>query len=171
MKILRQRLLRGANLYARFPCLLGLIDLEDLHHAPPSDLSVAALRLHALMPTLHRRGLYPLPHDGAAAFLVGQLALELQALAGAPACFATTTPAEGGPSHRRVICSYQVEHIAQASFSLAVYLVDALAHGLPYDFATPFGQLLERSEGYRTDPLTSALLRSPVRLACARTRP
>ncbi|MGZ8287622.1 MAG: Mur ligase family protein [Telluria sp.] len=158
MKILRQRLLRGANLYARVPCLLGLIDLEDLQHATPSDLSIVAGRLHALMPTLRERSLAPLPPGAGAAFIVAQLTLELQGLAGAPAGFGAATATEDAPAQRRVICSYQIEHIAQAAFTLAVYLVDALAHGRPFDFATPLAQLQERSAGYRIDPATSAML-------------
>ncbi len=170
MKILRQRLLRGANLYARFPCILGLIDLEDLEFAPQSDLSTVIARLHALVPTLRERCLSPLPPGADAASLVAHLTLELQCLAGAPAEFCETTPAEGPSSLRRVICAYQIEHIAQAAFSLAVYLVDALVHGLPFDYATPFDQLVKQSESYRIDPLTATVLQGARKRGIPATR-
>lgn len=158
MKILQQRLLRGANLYARFPCILGLIDLDDLEYAPPSDLAAIAERVHALVPTLRERCLSPLPPGADAASLVAHLTLELQCLAGAPAEFCDTALAEGTGSLRRIVCAYQIEHIAQSAFSLAMYLVDALAHGRPFDYATPFDQLVRQSESYRIDPLTAAVL-------------
>ena len=170
MKILRQRLLRGANLYARFPCLLGLIDLEDLEFAQPSDLASVTERLHALVPTLRERCLSPLPEGADAASLVAHLTLELQCLAGAPAEFCETTPAEGPSSLRRVVCAYQIEHIAQSAFSLAVYLVDALVHGLPFDYATPFEQLVRQSESYRIDPLTAAVLQGARKRGIPATR-
>ena len=170
MKILRQRLLRGANLYARFPCLLGLIDLEDLEFAPPSDLASVIERLHALVPTLRERCLSPLPEGADAASLVAHLTLELQCLAGAPAEFCDSTPAGGPTSLRRVVCAYQIEHIAQSAFSLAVYLVDALVHGLPFDYATPFEQLIKQSESYRIDPLTAAVLQGARKRGIPATR-
>nr|WP_229428145.1 Mur ligase family protein [Massilia soli] len=151
-------MLRGANLYARFPCILGLIDLEDLELAPPSDLLSVVERLHALVPTLRERCLAPLPPGFDAGTVIAHLTLELQCLAGAPAEFCDTSLAEGPSSLRRVVCAYQIEHIAQSAFSLAVYLVDALAHGLPFDYATPFDQLVRQSESYRIDPLTAAVL-------------
>ncbi|HEY0489186.1 MAG TPA: Mur ligase family protein [Telluria sp.] len=158
MKILRQRLLRGANLYARIPCILGLVDIGDLHDAAPSDLAAIADRVHAMVPSMRSRCLAPLPAGADAAALVAHLTVELQCLAGTPAAFCETSGAEGSPTLRRIVCSYQVEHVAQAAFSLAVYLVDALAHGHPFDFATPFEQLLKQSESYRIDPLTAAVL-------------
>ena len=170
MKILRQRLLRGANLYARFPCILGLIDLEDLACAPASELASVIERLHALVPTLRERCLSPLPAGADAATVVAHLTLELQCLAGAPAEFCETSDAEGPASLRRVVCAYQIEHIAQAAFSLAVYLVDALAHGLPFDYATPFEQLVRQSESYRIDPLTAALLEAARKRGIPATR-
>lgn len=170
MKILQQRLLRGANLYARFPCILGLVDLEDLEFSAPSDLSAVAERVHALVPTLRERCLSPLPPGADAASLVAHLTLELQCLAGAPAEFCDTSLAEGPSSLRRVVCAYQIEHIAQAAFSLAVYLVDALAHGLPFDYATPFNQLLKQSESYRIDPVTAAVLQGARKRGIPATR-
>ena len=170
MKILRQRLLRGANLYARFPCILGLIDLEDLERASPSDLAAVIERLHALVPTLRERCLSPLPQGFDAATVVAHLTLELQCLAGAPAEFCDTTPAEGPSSLRRIVCAYQIEHIAQSAFSLAVYLVDALAHGLPFDYATPFEQLVRQSDSYRIDPLTAAVLEAARKRGIPATR-
>ena len=170
MKILRQRLLRGANLYARFPCILGLIDLEDLEYASPSDLSAILQRVHALVPTLRERCLSPLPPGADAASVVAHLTMELQCLAGAPAEFCDTSVAEDSTSQRRVICAYQIEHIAQSAFSLAVYLVDALAHGRPYDYATPFEQLVKQSESYRIDPLTAAVLQATRKRGIPATR-
>ena len=170
MKIHRQRLLRGANLYARFPCILGLVDLEDLEFAAPSDLASVIERLHALVPTMRERCLSPLPPGFDAAAVVAHLTLELQCLAGAPAEFCATSQAEGPSSLRRVVCAYQIEHIAQSAFSLAVYLVDALAHGLPFDYATPFGHLVRQSESYRIDPLTAAVLQAAKKRGIPATR-
>lgn len=170
MKIHQQRLLRGANLYARFPCILALIDLEDLELASPADLAAVIERLHALVPTLRERCLSPLPPDADAASVVAHLTLELQCLAGASAEFCETSRAEGPSSLRRIVCAYQFEHVAQSAFALAMYLVDALAHGRPFDYATPFEQLARQAESYRIDPLTDAVLQGAQQRGIPATR-
>ena len=170
MKIIRQRLLRGANLYARIPCILGLVDIGELHDAAPIDLAAIADRVHALVPSMRGHCLSPLPRGADAGTLIAHLTLELQCLAGTPVTFCDISGAEGSPELRRIVCSYQVEHVAQAAFSLAVYLVDALAHGLPFDFATPFEQLLKQSETYRIDPLTAAVLEGAAARGIPATR-
>ena len=52
MNILDQRVLRGPNLYAARPCLLTVLDLEDLHDVASTDVPGFTDTLLAMMPSL-----------------------------------------------------------------------------------------------------------------------
>ncbi len=53
MHILEQRFLRGPNLHADTPCLLSVIDLEDLYGVSSKDIPGFNDALLALLPSLH----------------------------------------------------------------------------------------------------------------------
>src|SRR5881227_879698 len=108
MKIVEQRLLRGPNLYSRKPCLLAIIDLEDLDDRPSTDFPQFIDRLH--------EGTYM-------AHIVEHVLIELQCLAGTEIGFGRARMVRGKPRHYRVVCQFEWEKLVIAALPVALNLV------------------------------------------------
>ena len=144
MQILEQRFLRGPNVHADSPCLLSVIDLQDLYGRSTRELPGFNDALLDLLPSLHGQ-LLPTGQPGGFAQrlregtylgrVIEHVTLDLQTQAGAPASYGRTRPVAGHPGHFRIVCAYQCEKLAQPAFLLAVDLVTALAHGEAFDIA------------------------------------
>jgi cyanophycin synthetase len=152
MKIVKQRFLRGPNLYASRPCLLSVLDLEDLDGVASNSVPGFVDALLALMPSLNRHrcsvghpgGFVERLVDGTyMAHTVEHVALELQCLAGAPAGFGRTRKLAGAPRQYNVVCAYQLETVGAQAFQVAVDLAGVLAHSQPFDLAAPLAALKE----------------------------
>jgi cyanophycin synthetase len=152
MKIVKQRFLRGPNLYTSQPCLLSVLDLEDLDGVASNSVPGFVDALLALMPSLNRHrcsvghpgGFVERLVDGTyMAHTVEHVALELQCLAGSPAGFGRTRKLAGAPRQYNVVCAYQLETVGAQAFQVAVDLVGALAHSEPFDLAAPLAALKE----------------------------
>jgi UDP-N-acetylmuramyl tripeptide synthase len=165
--ILEQRFLRGANVHADSPCLLSVIDLDDLYGVSSQQLPGFNDALLALMPSLHGQ-LVPSGQRGGFALrlregtylgrVVEQLTLELQTLAGAPASYGRTRPVSGRPGQYRIVCAYQCERAAQPAFRLAVDIVDALARGESFDLGPRLQELRETIADHAVSTATAAVL-------------
>lgn len=167
MKIIKQRFLRGPNLYSTRPCLLSVLDLEDLDAVASIDVPGFVDTLLALIPSLDRHrcsvgqagGFVARLRDGTyMAHVVEHVALELQCLAGAPAGFGRTRKLAGEPRQFNVVCAYQLEHLGQAAFQLAVDIVDALAHARTIDLAGPLTALRQGAARRTIGTSTAATL-------------
>jgi cyanophycin synthetase len=90
--------------------------------------------------------------------VIEHVTLGLQCLAGAPVAFGRTRPVTGKPGQYRIVCAYQLEKVAQPAFALAVDLVDALAHGRPFDLAPRLAELHDLAEQYAIGTSTAAML-------------
>jgi cyanophycin synthetase len=167
VQILEQRFLRGPNIHADTPCLLSVLDLEDLYGVSTRELpqfneallSLLPLLADYLVPTGQPGGFAQRLREGTyLARVVEHVTLGLQCMAGAPAAFGRTRPVSGKPGQYRVVCAYQLEKVAQPAFALAVELVDALAHGKPFDLAPRLEELRDLAEHYAIGTSTAAVL-------------
>jgi cyanophycin synthetase len=165
--ILEQRFLRGPNIHAATPCILSVVDLDDLYGVSTRDLphfNDALLDLlpslaDYLVPTGQPGGFAQRLREGTyLARVIEHVTLGLQCLAGAPAAFGRTRPVTGRPGQFRIVCAYLLEKVAQPAFALAVDIVDALAHGRPFDLAPRLDELRDLAEHYAVDANTAAVL-------------
>lgn len=130
MKLLELRFLRGPNRYARQPCCLAVVDLDDLAGMMPQAVPGLRERLHEFGP-----GNIPKPGDSAA-HLLAQVMLALQSLAGCPAGFSKVCQDAALPRHYRVACGYRLEAVAELALRQALTLVQALLRGQPLELAS-----------------------------------
>jgi cyanophycin synthetase len=172
MNILDQRVLRGPNLYAARPCLLTVLDLEDLHEVASSDVPGFTDALLALMPSLMAHRCSPGHYGGFAerlrdgtymGHIIEHLTLELQCLAGTPAGFGRTRRVRGQAGVYRVVCAYKVEAVAKEAFDLAVAIVAALAHGKAFALDEPLAALRRTAERNAVGTSTMAVLKAARR--------
>jgi cyanophycin synthetase len=167
LHILEQRFLRGPNVHADSPCLLSVLSLDELYGIQTREIEDFNEALLTLLPSLRaqrvpsgQRGGFALRLQEGTLFgrVVEQVTLELQALAGAPVSYGRTRPMSGRPGLVRIICAYQLESAAQPAFRLAVDIVDALAHGEPFDLAPRLDALREEVGRHAIGPSTAAVL-------------
>lgn len=167
MKIIEQRFLRGPNVYTTRPCMLTVVDLEELAGIASTGIAGFTDALLALMPTLgqHRcsvgraGGFAERLRDGTfMGHIVEHVTLELQCLAGSPAGFGRTRRVVGQPGHFRVVCAYQLETVVQQAFRIALDAVAALARGEAFALAAPLALLREDAERRTIGTSTAAVL-------------
>ncbi|MGG7605020.1 cyanophycin synthetase [Massilia sp. BKSP1R2A-1] len=167
MQILEQRFLRGPNVHADSPCLLSVIDLQDLYGRSSKDLPGFNEALLQALPSLHGQLLPSGQRGGFAQRLregtylgrvIEQVTLDLQTLAGSPASYGRTRPVIGQPGQFRIVVAYQSEKLVQPAFELAVDLVTALAHGEAFDLAPHLDELRSIAARYAIGTSTAAVL-------------
>ena len=134
MKIVEQHVLRGANLYSSHPCVLTVLDLQDLGGAVTSKVDGFNQRLLALLPSLrgHRcqageEGGFVKALDAGAnlAHVIEHVTVALQCLAGTPVSV-SRTQAMGGGGQYGIVCAYEIEQVAVDAIELALELVRRL---------------------------------------------
>ncbi|WP_229265157.1 Mur ligase family protein [Duganella sp. 1224] len=111
MRILQQRLLRGANLYSRMPCIVAVVE---------SPLEEAG-----------RQAAYT------ARYLQQACGEAVEFMHSEPA----GDGEEGGPPRWRVVVQYTLEHLGQAALAAAVELISATGRGEAPDVATAVASL------------------------------
>jgi cyanophycin synthetase len=172
MKILRQRFLRGPNLYSNTPCVLTLVDLDELDEVATSRLHGFTGRLVDLVPTLrdHRcsrgapGGFVERMETGTdLAHVLEHLTIELQGLAGTEVRFGFERQVRHTPGPYRVVCGYQFERVATEAFALAMTVVDALARGEMPEFENGLANLKETADDCAIGTSTSAVLAAASR--------
>ena len=167
MYILEQRFLRGPNIHADTPCLLSVVDLEDLYGISSKDIPGFNDALLAMLPALNGQ-LMPAGQPGGfaqrlragtyLARVVEQVTLTLQSMAGPAVGYGRTRPALGRPGQFRIVVQYAVEKLAEPAFQLAIDLVTALAHGEAFELEPRMSPLRALGSRYAIGTSTAAVL-------------
>jgi len=167
VQILEQRFLRGPNVHADSPCLLSVIDLQDLYGRSSKDIPGFNDALLGALPGLAGQ-LLPIGQRGGFAQrlregtylgrVIEQVTLELQNQAGDPATYGRTRPVAGRPGVFRIVCAYQSEKLVQPAFQLAVDLVSSLAHGEAVDLPARLDELRSIAARHAIGTSTAAVL-------------
>ncbi|MEN3277182.1 MAG: cyanophycin synthetase, partial [Massilia sp.] len=167
MYILEQRFLRGPNIHADTPCLLSVIDLEDLYGVSSKDIPGFNDALLALLPALNGQ-LLPTGQPGGfaqrlragtyLARVIEQVTLTLQSMAGPTVHYGRTRPVTGHPGQFRIVVQYAIEKLAEPTFRLAVDLVTALAGAEEFDLEPRLTELRALGSRYAIGTSTAAVL-------------
>ena len=167
MYILEQRFLRGPNVHADTPCLLSVVDLEDLYGISSKDIPGFNDALLAMLPALSGEPVTTGQPGGFAqrlvtgtylARVIEQVTLTLQSMAGPSVGYGRTRPATGRPGQFRVVVQYAIEKLAEPSFQVACDLVAALAQRESFDLEPRMQELRYLGSRYAIGTSTAAVL-------------
>ena len=143
MEIRKVLVLRGPNIWARFPVLEAWVDLAGLKDSPSNVLPGFNERLAAWLLGViehrcspgHRGGFFERLRAGTSlGQILEHVTLELQGLAGAPAGFGKTRETSEGGVYT-VVIEYEDEAVGRACLAAAHRLLLAAVHDRP--FAVP----------------------------------
>ncbi len=175
MNIVKQHVLRGPNLYSNQPCLLSVIDLQDMRDLTTTSIDGFNTRLLELLPSLYDHrcsvgqygGFVQALNNGAnLAHVVEHVTIALQCLAGTPTYLGRTHEVQGAPGQYRVVCSFESEHVAIDACDLAMSLVRGLAtgaQGLAQQLEAGVAALKDTAEHHAIGTSTGAILRAAIR--------
>jgi cyanophycin synthetase len=153
MQIEQTRVMRGPNYWT--PNLNKLIvlkvKLEQADTLASSDLAQFAERLAGLTPTVNLNGAY-----SSMAEFVGQLALELQRMAGMD-CSYLQTHATAHPDVRYVVFEYEQEQVGTFAADAALRLAKATRAGEPFDLEEELTKLRQVYRRYALGPSTKSI--------------
>jgi len=167
MKILKQRLLRGASPHCAQPCLQAIIDVQPWHEHSSGDFPALCERLLAWMPTLRKQqraggrpgGFAERLRQGAHfGDIIQHVTMELQHLAGNYVTFSQVNEVGGQPGCYRVVCGYASERVVAAALRMAVALTEALARNAEYDYTGQLRRLRRLAQRCAVSPAVSAVL-------------
>jgi cyanophycin synthetase len=160
MKISRIRALRGPNLWSRRTAIEAIATCEQAERCI-DDLPGFETRLRARFPEIGP--LHPLGHREAdsLAHVLAAAALALQAQAGCPVSFATTTPTTE-PGVYQVVVEYTEEAVGRFAFELAEALCRAALEDTGFDLADALARLREMDEDIRMGPSTGSIVQAAV---------
>ena len=178
MKILETRVYRGPNLYALWPVIRLLIDLEELEDFPTAKLPGFADRLLELMPSLWQHGC-SYGEDGGFVRRLGEeegtwmghvlehIAIELQVIAGTPVTFGKTRGEHLPKGQYHVVYSYVEEAVGLAAGDLAERIIRHILpperadyDPSPFDYRQELENFIELAQRHALGPSTAALVRA-----------
>jgi len=179
MKILEEQVYLGPNLYANFPVMRLLLDLEELEDWPSARLGDAFIEpLLEALPGLREHGcsygepggfVRRLREDEGTwmGHVLEHVALELQNVAGGKVSFGRTRSA-GGPGLYNVVYQYAQREVGREAGRLAFHLLDSLlpdelrAAEQPedFDFARDRDELIRFTQRRALGPSTASLVRA-----------
>ena len=178
MKILETRVYRGPNLYALWPVIRLLIDLEELEDFPTAKLPGFSDRLLEMVPSLWQHGC-SYSEDGGFVRRLGEeegtwmghvlehIALELQVLAGTPVTFGKTRGEHLPKGQYHVVYSFVEEEVGLAAGDLALRLIRHILpperadyDSSPFDYCQELEAFIELAQRRSLGPSTSALVRA-----------
>ncbi|HEY4561681.1 MAG TPA: acetate--CoA ligase family protein, partial [Thermoanaerobaculia bacterium] len=178
MRILETRVYRGPNLYALWPVIRLLIDLEELEDFPTARLPGFSDRLLEMVPSLWQHGC-SYSEDGGFVRRLGEeegtwmghvlehIAIELQVLAGTPVTFGKTRGEHLPKGQYHVVYSFVEEEVGLAAGDLALRVIlhilppeRADYDSSPFDFRQELESFIELAQRRSLGPSTSALVRA-----------
>jgi cyanophycin synthetase len=167
MKIVDSRLLRGPNLYARKPCLVAIVDLQDLDEIGSHQIEGFTDRLLAWLPGLqehhcglgYRGGFVERLREGTyMAHIAEHIALELQSRAGPEVRYGKTRMLPHKPRHYRIVMGYAVEGMAEKALAHALRVVEAAARDEAVDVQAMLDELRRIHARQGLGPSTRAVI-------------
>jgi cyanophycin synthetase len=167
MKIVETRFLRGPNLFARRPCLMAVLDLEELDEVPSSAIEGFTDRLLQMLPGLWEHHCSPGYYGGFVerlregtymAHITEHVMLELQNQAGYDIRFGKARMIEGEPRHYRIVMGYELERLAERALEQALQIVKAAARGEVLDSASLIDELRRIRCRHGLGPSTQAVV-------------
>jgi cyanophycin synthetase len=178
MRILETRVYRGPNLYALWPVIRLLIDLEELEDFPTARLPGFSDRLLEMIPSLWQHGC-SYGEDGGfvrrlreeegtwMGHVLEHVAIELQVLAGTPVTFGKTRGEHLPKGQYHVVYSYVEEEVGLAARDLALRIIrhllppDRADHDpSPFAFRQELESFIELAQRHTLGPSTAALVRA-----------
>jgi len=179
VKILEKQVYLGPSLYANFPVMRLLIDLEELEEWPSARLGAAFIEpLLEALPGLHEHGCsYGKPggfvrrlreDEGTwMGHILEHVALELQNMAGGKVSFGRTR-SSGEPGHYNVVYQYAQREVGREAGELAFRLLDSLLpeelrsaeHPADFDLAEERDELIRFTQRRALGPSTASLVRA-----------
>ncbi|HEY2292729.1 MAG TPA: cyanophycin synthetase [Thermoanaerobaculia bacterium] len=178
MRILETRVYRGPNLYALWPVIRLLIDLEELEDFPSAKLPGFTDRLLELMPSLWQHGC-SYDEDGGfvrrlreeegtwMGHVLEHIAIELQVLAGTPVTFGKTRGEHLPKGQYHVVYSYVEEEVGLAAGDLALRVIRHILpperadyDSSPFDYCQELEGFIELAQRHTLGPSTASLVRA-----------
>lgn len=181
MKILSTNVYVGPNIYAHFPVIRHVLDLEELEHWPTGRLGDGFIEpLLEHLPGLHEHGCsYREPggfvrrlRDDEGTWLghvMEHLALEIQNIAGSPVTFGRTRSIDGQPGHYNMVFQYLDAEVGREASRLALTLIHSLlpepvrsddAPGPDWNFAEERDEFIRYAQQRAFGPSTASLVRA-----------
>jgi len=179
VKIIEKQVYLGPNLYANFPVMRLLLDLEELEDWPSRRLGPSFIDpLLEALPGLNEHGCsYRKPggfvrrlreDEGTwMGHILEHVALELQNMAGGQVSFGRTR-SSGEPGHYNVVYQYAQREVGREAGELAFRLLDSLLpaelqsadHPSDFDFEEELDELIRFTQRRALGPSTAALVRA-----------
>ena len=181
MKILSTNVYVGPSVYARFPVIRHVLDLEELEHWPTGRLGAAFVDpLLEHLPGLHEHGCsYRAPggfvrrlreEEGTwLGHVMEHLALEMQNIAGSPVTFGRTRSVDGEPGQYNMVFQYLDAEVGREAGRLARDLIHSLlpdeikpqdAPPQEWDFPTERDDFIRYAQARAFGPSTGSLVRA-----------
>jgi len=166
MKFARIQPLRGPNVWANFPVLEVLVELEELAQRPSDQIAGFNQRLTSWLPSLGehrcsvgRRGGFVerLLAGTSVAHALEHVTIELQSLAGADVGFGKARETTQATVHQ-VVVSYEEETLALACLETARELLLAAVYDRSFDVAGEVRSLRELGDEMLLGPSTRAIV-------------
>jgi len=161
MRILSTNVYVGPNIYAHFPVIRHVLDLEALEEWPTGRLGNAFIDpLLKLLPGLHEHGCsYNEPGgfvrrltDDEGTWLghvMEHVAIELQNVAGSPVTYGRTRSIDGEKGHYNMVFQYLDGEVGHEASRLALQLIHSLLPDELKPADAPAPCLRTRQESYR----------------------
>jgi hypothetical protein len=150
MKIIDQRYLESDNRYSTQPCLLSILEIEQISEEATDKLQE---RLYAALPGLRRlRGLVGKRADTVPPVveLVQQTAIELRRLALNEVTLGFVGVVPRMPGRYRLVLPYSSQSAAAPSLAMATQLVNAALAGRSFNLKAGLARLRALAERRRT---------------------
>ena len=181
MKIISTNVYVGPNVYAHFPVIRHVLDLEDLEKWPTGRLGKAFIDpLLGSLPGLHEHGCsYNEPGgfvrrltDDEGTWLghvMEHVAIELQNIAGSPVTFGRTRSIDGEKGQYNMVFQYLDAEVGREAGRLALNLIHNLlppdlkpkeAPPAEWDFATERDTFIRYTQARAFGPSTASLVRA-----------
>lgn len=182
MKILSTNVYVGPNIYAHFPVIRHVLDLEELEEWPTGRLGEAFIEpLLENLPGLHEHGCsYREPggfvrrlreEEGTwLGHVMEHIALELQNIAGSPVSFGRTRSIDDQPGHYTMVFQYLDAEVGREASRLALALIHSLLPadirpalappGEQWHFAEERDEFIRYAQARAFGPSTGSLVRA-----------